>query len=410
MPTDRTSSSLSLSRRAMLNSSGVAAGAALFGGLRGSAQEASPAPDQPPRARDLGVPFLGGVPGPFNAITDVPGVGVGHVTLIEGDGPLVVGEGPVRAGVTAVVPRLTDPQAPVFAGRHVLNGNGEMTGSLWIDEMGMFFGPVMLTGTYSVGTVKDAIQDFAYSQLQTEFGVAVVSETYDGLLNDAHGHHVTSDHAVQAYMTATGGPVAEGNVGGGTPMTCFDFKGGIGTASRVIPFPDDAYYTVGVLVQANHGIREALTIAGVPVGQEITDLMPIVGGSRPGANKISSIVVIIATDAPFLPHQLKRLSQRAGLGIALGGGRGEDPSGDLFLAFSTAPIGAMDEPVPVDITMLPNFTTTPFFHQVAAATEEAIVNAMVAAETMTGVDGNTIAALPHDRLRDVLRTYNRLNE
>lgn len=399
--------SFSLSRRTFLQGT---AGAALVSAAPAAAQQSTPPAGQIVRARDLGVPFLGGSPGPLNAITDVPGVGVGHVTLIDGDGPLTVGSGPVRAGVTAIVPRLTDPLMPVFAGRHTLNGNGEMTGSLWIDEMGMFFGPVMLTGTYSVGTVKEAIQDFAYSQMQTEFGVAVVSETHDGLLNDAHGHHVTADHAIEAYLSASDGQVAEGNVGGGTPMTCFDFKGGIGTASRVIPFPEDVSYTVGVLVQANHGIREALTIGGVPVGREITDLMPEIKARSQGVAKTSSIIVVIATDAPFLPHQLRRLAQRAGLGIALGGGRGEDPSGDLFLAFSTSPLGAMEEPFPVDVPMLPNFTTSPFFHQVAAATEEAIVNAMVAAETMTGRDGNTVHALPHDQLQAALMKYNRLSE
>ncbi|MGE3796395.1 MAG: P1 family peptidase [Thermomicrobiales bacterium] len=401
-----------VTRRGILQGS---AAAALFTTIPAAAQDDRPESGTPvtgagPRARALGVPFLGGDTGLNNAITDVPGVGVGHLTLIEGDGPLNVGSGPVRAGVTAVVPRLTDPLSPVFAARHTLNGNGEMTGSLWIDEMGMFFGPVMLTGTYSVGTVKEAIQDFAFAQFRTEFGVAVVSETYDGLLNDAHGHHVTADHAVQAYASASDGPVAEGNVGGGTPMTCFDFKGGIGTASRVIPFPDGVSYTVGVLVQANHGIREALTIAGVPVGQEIADLLPEVSESARGTFKTSSIIVVIATDAPYLPHQLRRLAQRAGLGIGIGGGRGEDPSGDLFLAFSTTPLGDLEEPFPMPLTMLPNFTTSPFFHQVAAATEEAIVNAMVAAETMTGRDGNTVHALPHDRLQEVLQKYNRLVE
>ena len=354
------------------------------------------------------MPFLGGDPGPLNAITDVPGVGVGQVTIISGDGPLSVGNGPVRAGVTAIVPRLDKALDPVFAGRHVLNGNGEMTGSLWIDEMGMFYGPILLTGTYSVGTVKDAIQDIAFDNFQTEFGVAVVAETYDGLLNDAHGHHITAEQVFQAYTRAASGPVDEGNVGGGTPMSCFDFKGGIGSASRVIPFPDGVAYTVGVLVQANHGVREALTIAGVPVGQEIGDLMPVIKQSARGPSKTSSIIVIVATDAPFLPHQLRRLAQRAGLGIGIGGGRGEDSSGDLFLAFSTAPIGELTEPVATSISMLPNFTMTPFFHQVVAATDEAIVNAMVAAETMTGIDNNTVYALPHDRLRDALTKYNRL--
>jgi D-aminopeptidase len=406
--------SVSVTRRTIVRVSTLAAGTALLGAFPAFAKEATPTGTTPvaggaPRARDLGVPFLGNAPGPFNAITDVPGVGVGHLTRIEGDGPLTVGTGPVRAGVTAVVPRLTDPLAPVFAGRHVLNGNGEMTGSLWIDEMGMFYGPIMLTGTYSVGTVKDGVQDFAFTQLQSEFGVAVVAETYDGLLNDAHGHHVTAEHAVQAYVSATDGPVVEGNVGGGTPMSCYDFKGGIGTASRVIPFSNGVQYTVGVLVQANHGIRETLTIAGVPVGQEIADLRPVVHQSAHRGVKTSSIIVVVATDAPFLPHQLKRLAQRAGLGVGVTGGRGEDFSGDLFLAFSTTPIGSLDDPVPFSVSMLPDFTTTYFFHEVVAATEEAIVNAMVAAKTMTGINGNTVFALPHDRLQDALKKYNRLS-
>jgi D-aminopeptidase len=398
IPTTPAGSSSRVDRRRLFQGSGASAATVLLGRSSASAQEATPTADSVPRARDLGVPFLGGVPGPFNAITDVPGVGVGHVTLIAGDGALTVGKGPVRSGVTAVVPRLTEPHAPVFAGRHVLNGNG---------EMGMLYGPVMLTGTFSVGTVKAAVEDIAYGQFGTEL-LPVVAETHDGLLNDAHGHHVTADHVLQAYLSAASGPVAEGNVGGGTPMTCYNFKGGIGTSSRVIPFPDGVEYTVGVLVQANHGIREALTIAGAPVGQEITDLMPDVHAQARGTLKTNSIIVVVATDAPFLPHQLKRLAQRVGLGIGIAGGRGEDSSGDLFLAFSTAPIEALDEPVAVSISMLPNFTMTPFFHQVAAATEEAIVNAMVAAETMTGVDGNTVYALPHDRLRAALAKYNRL--
>jgi L-aminopeptidase/D-esterase-like protein len=290
----------------------------------------------------------------------------------------------------------------------MLNGNGEMSGSLWIDEMGLFYGPVLLTGTFSVGAVKDGFQDFAFTQFGVEFGVAVVSETYDGLLNDAHGHHVGGEQAVAAFTAASSGPVAEGNVGGGTPMVCFDFKGGIGTASRVIPYPDDVAYTVGVLVQANHGFRDVLTISGVPVGLEIPDLLPRLAPSAGRGPRTGSIVVVIATDAPLLPHQLRRLAQRAGLGVGATGARGEDGSGDLFLAFSTAPLGAMSEPAPVPVTMLPNFALTPLFHQVAAATEEAIVNALVAAETMTGINGNTVSALPHDRLQEALAKYNRL--
>jgi L-aminopeptidase/D-esterase-like protein len=361
-----------------------------------------------PRARDLGVPF-DGIPGPLNAITDVPGVAVGHVTLIAGDGPLQIGQGPVRTGVTMVLPRGTDPLTPVFGAYHRLNGNGELTGSHWIEESGFVNGPVVLTTTYSVGTVRDALAAYAFSLFGAGLGLPVVAETLDDLLNDVHGQHIKPDHVLQAFQTAGGGLVAEGNVGGGTGMVCHGFKGGIGTASRAFDH-QAGRNTVGALVQANYGFRESLRIAGVPVGTEITDLLPEI--AQPQAHGFgsqqSSIIVVVATDAPLLPHQLKRLAQRAGLGLAVVGGRGEDFSGDLFLAFSTAPVGDPNDMVVAEVGMLPNATLTPFFHQVAQASEVAIVNAVVAAETMTGIDGNTVHALPHDRLRAALAKYNRL--
>jgi L-aminopeptidase/D-esterase-like protein len=379
------------------------------------AQEATPPAAGKPRARDLGVLFDGQT-GPLNAITDVPGVTVGHVTLVDGDGSLVVGSGPVRTGVTAIVPNITQNQ--VFGAWDTLNGNGELTGAVWIDEMGFVTGPILLTNSGSVGLVKDSISQWVFDRLGiTDFFVPVVSETSDGFLNDINGHHVTTDHVfavlddvfTRAVSGAGATAVEEGNVGGGTGMICHDFKGGIGTASRTIPYPDGSVYTVGVLVQANQGVRPLLTITGVPVGAEITDLLP--EGSDPGAAfQTGSIVVVIATDAPLLPHQLKRLARRAGLGVGLVGGIGEDSSGDIFIAFSTAPSGDLEEPVPSSVNVLPNFALDPLFYAVVHGTEEAIVNALVAAETMTGINGNTVHALPHDSLREALRTYNRLAE
>jgi D-aminopeptidase len=404
----------SVTRRRLLQGSGTAAATALFRAAPVLAQESTPTTGTPtpgsgkPRARDLGVPFDGD-PGPLNAITDVPGVAVGHVTLVAGDGPLVVGQGPIRTGVTAVLPRGADPLVPVFGAYHRLNGNGELTGSHWIEESGFVNGPVMLTTTYSVGTVRDALAAYAFSLFGAGLGLPVVAETLDDLLNDVHGQHVEPEHVLQAFRAAAGGPVAEGNVGGGTGMVCHGFKGGIGTASRVFDH-QAGRNTVGALVQANYGFRETLRIAGVPVGREIADLLPEVAQpqARGAGTQQSSIIVVVATDAPLLPHQLKRLAQRAGLGLAVVGGRGEDFSGDLFLAFSTAPVGNPDEMAEAAVGMLPNATLTAFFHQVAQATEEAIVNAMVAAETMSGIDGTTVHALPHDRLRAVLAKYNRL--
>ena len=359
------------------------------------------------RARDLGVPF-DGEPGPLNAITDVEGVTVGHSTIISGKGKLVVGKGPVRTGVTAVLPRGKNYD-PVFAGWSCLNGNGEMTGTTWVDESGFLDGPVMVTNTHSVGVVHDAVIEWMNQRKakdpsigEVHWSLPVVAETYDGRLNDINGFHVKRRHAFEALESAASGPVEEGNVGGGTGMICHQFKGGIGTSSRRLS-REEGGYTVGVLVQANYGLRPLLTIAGVPVGREIPDLLPKINGEG------GSIIVVVATDAPLLPHQLKRLARRAPLGIARVGGVGGDSSGDIFIAFSTANPGAHCKGNVSEVRMLSNDLNTGLFLATVQATEEAIVNALVAAETMTGINGNTVYALPHDRLRDALRKYNRLN-
>jgi L-aminopeptidase/D-esterase-like protein len=359
------------------------------------------AADRKPRARDLGVPF-DGTPGKLNAITDVAGVEIGHTTLISGDGPLKVGAGPIRTGVTAILPRGKESADPVFAGWFSLNGNGEMTGTTWIEESGFLEGPVMLTNTSSVGLVRDAVVKF-YTQKakqQQPWLLPVVAETFDGYLNDTHGFHITEKHAFAALESAKGGEVAEGNVGGGTGMTCCEFKGGIGTASRKLDAKLGGF-TVGVLVQANFGLRPQLQIAGVPVGREITE-----GAYR--TRESGSIIIAIATDAPLLPHQLKRLARRASLGLARTGSVAGNGSGDIFLAFSTANPGAARKDAPGPVTMLPNEAMNPLFEATVQATEEAIINALVAAETMTGRDGHKVIALPHDRLREVLKKYNRL--
>ena len=353
-----------------------------------------------PRARDLGVPF-DGTPGRWNAITDVAGVEVGHVTLNSGDGAHAI-----RTGVTSILPRGQSSER-VFAAWWTLNGNGEMTGTTWVEESGHLGAPVLITNTHSVGVVRDAVIEWkvrrgAREGYSGDFSLPVVAETWDGYLNDINGFHVTSEHAFAALENAAGGPVAEGNVGGGTGMHTHQFKGGIGTSSRVV----DAY-TVGALVQSNYGRRELLHIAGVPVGKEITDLMPADGKPAGGEG---SIIVVLATDAPLLPHQLKRLVKRTALGIGIMGGRGGNSSGDIFLAFSTAnPENGRTDGI-VNLEMLPNERIDPLFSAAVEATEEAIVNALVAAETMTGLHGNTLHALPHDRLREVLRRYNRLRE
>ena len=357
-----------------------------------------------PRARDLGVPF-DGTPGPLNAITDVKGVEVGHTTLISGAGPLQVGVGPVRTGVTAVLPRGKDSTDPVFAGWFTLNGNGEMTGTTWLEESGFLDGPVMITNTHSVGVVRDAVIAWRVKHGPPDesgywWSLPVVAETWDGYLNDVNGFHVKPEDAFHALDTAHGGAVEEGNVGGGTGMICNEFKGGIGTSSRTLEAKYGGY-TVGVLAQCNYGQRNQLRIAGVPVGKEIP-------GDPVWQDDVGSIIVVVATDAPLIPTQLKRLAKRVSLGLGRDGSFSGDGSGDIFVAFSTANPGAASPKGLHQLTMLPNDQIDPLFLATVQATEEAVVNAMVAAETMTGANNRIVVALPHDRLREVLKKYNRL--
>ena len=365
-----------------------------------------------PRARDLGVPF-DGTPGPLNAITDVAGVTVGHATLISGEGALRVGQGPVRTGVTAVLPRGRDSMArPSFAGWFSQNGNGEMTGTTWIEESGFLEGPVMITNTHSVGVVRDAVIQWRIRSGPPDasgywWSLPVVAETYDGGLNDINGFHVKPEHAFEALDGARGGAVVEGNVGGGTGMVAYGFKGGIGTSSRVAS-AGDATYTVGVLVQANFGRRSQLTIAGVPVGREIPAPAQAAVLDDPVRGDLGSIIIVVATDAPLLPHQLKRLARRATIGMGRTGGTSGNGSGDIFIAFSTANPDAFRGSGLASVQMVSNEEISLLFDATVQATEEAIVNAMVAAETMTGANNRRVERLPHDRLREVLRKYNRL--
>jgi len=402
-------------RLAPLLVTALVAGAAVF----------SPAAfgQEKPRARDLGVPFVG-TPGPNNAITDVTGVHVGHTTLISGEGELRVGEGPIRTGVTAILPRADAHADPVFGGWFALNGNGEMTGTTWIEESGFLEGPIAITNTHSVGVVRDAI-----IRWQRENGTGfqpwslpVVAETYDGSLNDINGFHVKPEHLVSAIENAGAGRVEEGNVGGGTGMRCLGFKCGIGTSSRAGLGAGE--YTVGVLVQANFGGGRGLTIAGVPVGMEFAREQERGASLGPDAateaNTLKgfemelehegrgSIIIVVATDAPLLPHQLKRIARRASLGVARTGGIAGNGSGDIFVAFSTANPGAAAARPTTGITLLSNSQISSLFGATVEATEEAIINAMIAAETMVGRDGNRSDAIPHDRLREIMSAYNRL--
>jgi D-aminopeptidase len=360
-----------------------------------------------PRARDLGVPF-DGTPGPNNAITDVKGVEVGHTTLISGSGKLIVGKGPVRTGVTAIHPRGKTSNDAVFAAWFTLNGNGEMTGTTWVEDSGFLTGPVMITNTHSVGVVRDAVIAWEVRRgapvEEDWWSLPVVAETWDGDLNDINGFHVHAEDAFHALEIAHSGPVEEGNVGGGTGMICNEFKGGIGTSSRVLNAKDGGY-TVGVLVQCNYGRRDQLRIAGIPVGREIPDRP-----ARGDKDDIGSIIVIVATDAPLIPTQLKRVARRVSLGLGRDGSYSGDSSGDIFLAFSTANPGAAGPKGLHQLTMLPNDSISPIFLATVQATEEAVVNAMVAAETMKGIDDREVIALPHDRLREVLKKYNRLQK
>src|SRR5436190_3987017 len=368
------------------------------------------------RTRDLGIAIGRGEPGPNNAITDVPGVQVGHTTLIDGDGPLVTGRGPIRTGVTVILPRGGASFEPVFAGCHRLNGNGELTGLEWMRESGMLTTPVAITNTHSVGVVRGALVAASVDAARTdatEWSLPVVGETYDGLLNDMNGFHVRPEHVRAALESAADGQVEEGGVGGGTGSICHEFKGGIGTSSRVLP-SDRGAHTVGVLVQANYGKRTWLRVDGVPVGGEIGTAevaSPYEAVGRPRSSPTpgsGSIIVVIATDAPLLPHQCERLAQRAGLGIARAGGTGGHTSGDLFVAFATGnrlPTEA-DEDAPgtlaYDVRAVGDGVIDALFDAVIEATEESIVNALVAASTMVGRDGITAHALPHDRLLEVM--------
>jgi D-aminopeptidase len=368
------------------------------------AQSDSKHPNLQPRARDLGVPF-DGTPGTFNAITDVQGVEVGHTTLISGSGALKVGIGPVRTGVTAILPRGKDSNDAVFAGWFTENGAGEMTGTIWLEDSGFLDGPVMLTNTHSVGVVHDAVIAWKVKHgVPDEEGywwsAAVVAETWDGYLNDVNGFHVHPEDAFHALDVAHSGVVEEGSVGGGTGMICNEFKGGIGTSSRVLDAKAGGY-TVGVLVQCNYGAREELRVAGVNVGREIPEHTVWNGD-------VGSIIAVVATDAPLIPTQLKRVARHVALGLARNGSYGGNGSGDIFLAFSTANPGAISPRGLHQVTMLPNDSLDPVFLATVQATEEAVINAMVAAKTMTGADDRTVIALPHDRLRAILKKYNRL--
>lgn len=368
---------------------------------------------QNPRARDLGIPFEG-EPGKWNAITDVIGVQVGHSTIIEGDGKNSVGKGPIRTGVTAIFPR-GKKFSPVYANWYSLNGNGEMTGTTWITESGFLETPVMITNTNSVGIVRDAVLKWYvdtdwYRGEDWWYTYPVVAETYDGALNDIYGFHVKEKHVLEAIANSNTGIVPEGNVGGGTGMMCLGFKGGIGTSSRIVTIKDSTY-TLGVLVQSNFGAKKNLTIAGVPVGHELKDTLNYVIKAPPKSRRQEgdgSIIVIVATDAPLLPHQLKRIAQRVTIGMGLVGGRGSNGSGDIYLAFSTANENAFNRETTTRVEIFSNDQMNPLFEATVQAVEEAIINSMVAAKTLKGINGNIAYSLPHDLVIAVLKKYNRV--
>jgi len=381
--------------------------------------------EKKPRARDIGIPFEG-IPGKYNAITDVAGVEVGHTTLVEGTGKLEKGKGPVRTGVTAIFPA-GKKYTPVFANWHMLNGNGDMTGTHWITESGFLETPILITNTSSVGTARDAALKWMdehkyYDTTQGSFWYSypIVAETWDGVLNDINGFHVKPEHVWQAMENASSGFVEEGAVGGGTGMVCLGFKGGIGTSSRVIDKKLGGYM-VGVLVQSNFGVRSQLTIAGVPVGKELADTLNIKIYDEPSANINSdnygmknewseqgSIIVVVATDAPLLPHQLKRIAQRVSLGIGKVGGIGGNGSGDIFIAFSTANKNAFSRIKETTVTVFSNDQMGALFNATIQATEEAIVNVLVAGTTTKGINDNTVYGLPHDAVMKILKKYNRV--
>lgn len=372
---------------------------------------------QKPRARDLGVPFVG-IPGEFNAITDVKGVEVGYSTIISGKGENIIGKGPIRTGVTAIFPRGKAKKfSPVYANWYSLNGNGEMTGTTWVTESGFLETPIMITNTNSVGVVRDAVLKWFvdtnwYSEEDWWYTYPVVAETYDGFLNDIYGFHIKEENVLEAIKNSSGGKIAEGNVGGGTGMMCLGFKGGTGTSSRVFKIKDSTY-TVGAIVQSNFGAKSNLSIAGVPVGIELNDTLNYVFNAPPKSRRQEgdgSIIVIVATDVPLLPHQLKRIAQRIPLGVGIVGGRGENSSGDIFLAFSTANENAFNRDETTAVESISNDRLSPVFEATVQVVEEAIINAMIAAETMEGINGNKAYALPHDLLIETLKKYKRLNE
>ena len=367
---------------------------------------------QKPRARDIGIPFEG-TPGKYNAITDVAGVEVGYSTIISGSGKNIIGKGPVRTGVTAIFPNGKVNHHPVFANWYTLNGNGEMTGTTWITESGFLETPVMITNTNSVGVVRDAVLKWFvnknwYGNEDYWYTYPVVAETYDGGLNDIYGFQVKESNAFEALNSASAGPIKEGNVGGGTGMMCLGFKGGTGTSSRVITI-NGKNYTLGVLVQSNFGRKKNLTIAGIPVGKELIDTLNYERKAAPQSKHLEgdgSIIVILATDAPLLPHQLKRIAERVAVGVGKVGGRGENGSGDIFLAFSTANPGAFSRKNNTQAEMLANDQINPLYEATVQSVEEAIINAMVAADTMEGINGNKAYALPHEAVMRVLKKYN----
>lgn len=372
---------------------------------------------QKPRARNLGIPFVG-TPGEFNAITDVKDVEVGYSTIISGEGKNIVGKGPIRTGVTAIFPRGKARKfSPVYANWYSLNGNGEMTGTTWVTESGFLETPIMITNTNSVGEVRQAVLKWYvdtdwYNGEDWWYTYPVVAETYDGFLNDIYGFHVKEEHVLEAIKNASTGKIAEGNVGGGTGMLCLGFKGGTGTSSRVFEIKDSTY-TIGAIVQANFGAKRNLSIAGVPVGIELKDTLnyelyaPPISRRQEGDG---SIIVIVATDVPLLPHQLKRVAQRIPLGVGIVGGRGSNGSGDIFLAFSTANESAFNRDEMTTVETMSNDLLMPVFEATVQAVEEAIINAMIAADTMEGINGNKAYAIPHDLLIETLKKYNRIKE
>ena len=363
-----------------------------------------------PRARALGIPF-DGTPGPLNAITDLTGVEVGYATLILDGAGSAQEKATVRTGVTAIFPRGKASTDPVFAGWFSLNGNGEMTGTTWVEESGFLEGPLMITNTHSVGIVRDAViaWQLGHGGLPNqEWSMPVVAETFDGWLNDVNGFHIKREDAFRALDAARSGPVAEGNVGGGTGMMCYEFKCGTGTSSRSLSKKSGGY-SVGVLVQANHGARYQLQIAGVPVGKEITEDAPFTQGVDL-ANEKGSIIIVVGTDAPLLAHQIKRLARRAALGLARTGAVSGNGSGDIFIAFSTANPGIARSKDVSRVAMLPNDSMNALFVATVQATEEAIINALVAADTMIGVDGHKAVAIPLDHVKQVLMKHDRLNK